>query len=821
MTVSKTTPSGSSASSRSRKGAATKTKAKATTPKAAKAKAASAQPDAAQLEAQDNERIFSGDLWCKIQAAGIYRNLLGRLKDDINDRRDWWSFPAQILRHAEVADLYDKLLPLADRMQLALSEQYRKQPPELDSGDTADEIFDYLYKNPLYRRKMLNLLKQLLEQRQAELQAHLDASGNTSPLHKRFQEMQELFELSDQECKAVLFLFLSGSGFWDLSDVFGRRRYSNELSQVPTMAAALAISEPELSDLLKARGNLRRFGLLEKTGLELDDNFKDFLNGLNDTPLSDRFYTRYTGETIPWEMHGKLAEKEGAILMELINSRQPGQGQNILLYGLPGTGKTAFAQSLAAKLGKELYFINQAGAPDRSGRSAGPDFRYSGLEVANLRLNPEKAIVCVDECDKMIANTSIGEFLSSLLGVPGDRDWENKGQLNATLDSLKLTVLWIANTRRSAIDPSSRRRFDYNIYFDSLSPVARRNIWENALQRYDVVGQLSPDFLDAASHRYQVNAGGISIAVKNAAAILKCQPDIDFPATVMHYLRSHCNILNIVDNLDANQPTRDYTLAGLNLKTGPSLERIIAAGRHYLAQSDLPGAASDTPRLNLLLFGPPGTGKTEFVKYLAKQLERPLNIKMASDLLNLFIGETEHRIVNAFQEAAAEKSILFIDEGDSMLGTRAKAQRHWEVSQTTTLLNQMENFSGIFIMATNFAQNLDPAASRRLTFKLRFDYLDFDGKLHFYNTFFRHLNLPPLDHQEQKILDEIPRLTPGDFRNVRQQFYYLAEEKLTNEEILKALADEVENKDQQTLAVDFDNRRQIGFELLQNVGSGE
>ena len=183
MTTSKDDTSGSSASNRSKKGTATKTKAKATTPKAVKAKAAPAQPDAAQLEAQDNERIFSGDLWCKIQAAGIYRNLLGRLKDDINDRRDWWSFPAQILRHAEVADLYDKLLPLADRMQLALSEQYHKQPPELDSGDTADEIFDYLYKNTLYRRKMINLLIQLLGQRQAELQAHLDASGNTFALH--------------------------------------------------------------------------------------------------------------------------------------------------------------------------------------------------------------------------------------------------------------------------------------------------------------------------------------------------------------------------------------------------------------------------------------------------------------------------------------------------------------------------------------------------------------------------------------------------------------------------------------------------------------
>jgi SpoVK/Ycf46/Vps4 family AAA+-type ATPase len=778
------------------------------------------QTEAALLETQDNDRIFSGDLWCKIQAIGMYRNLLGRIQDEINDR-DWWKFPAQILRHAEITDLYNALISPAKRSRLAESERFRKQPPELDGGDSADEIFDYLYRNPLFRRKLIDRLQPLLDQRRTELQVRQDGASDTSPLHKRFQEMQELFRLTEQECQVVLFLFLNESGFWDLGDVFGRGRYSQELNQLPNVATALGIPDSQLSGMLKARGNLRRFGLLENNGLGLDDDFKDFLNGLSDTPLCDRFYTRFTGETLPWKMHGKLAEEEGAILTDLINARQPGQGQNILLYGLAGTGKTAFAQSLAAKLGKELFFINQAGAPDRNGRSAGPGFRYAGLEVANLRLDPKKTIVCVDECDKMIANASMGEFLARMLGVPADRDGEGKGQLNAVLDSLKLTVLWIANTHRDSIDPSSRRRFDYNVYFDSLSPAARRNIWENALQRYGVTGRLSPEFLDAASHRYQVNAGGISVAVKNAAAVLQSQPDTDFPATVMLYLRSHCSILNIVDHLDGCQPTRDYTLEGLNLKTGPSLERIIAAGRHYLAQSDLPGAAADTPRLNLLLFGPPGTGKTEFVKYLAQQLGRPLNIKMANDLLDCFVGETEHRIVNAFREAAAEKSILFIDEGDSMLGTRANAHRRWEISQVTTLLNQMENFSGIFIMATNFAQNLDPAASRRFTFKLRFDYLDFDGKLHFYNTFFRHLKLQPLDSQGQKTLAEIPKLTPGDFRNVRQQYYYLAEEKLTNAEILKALADEAENKDQQTLAVDFNNPRQIGFELLKNAAAGD
>jgi len=161
---------------------------------------------------------------------------------------------------------------------------------------------------------------------------------------------------------------------------------------------------------------------------------------------------------------------------------------------------------------------------------------------------------------------------------------------------------------------------------------------------------------------------------------LRCDPELDFAATVMCYLRSHCNILNIVDNLDGSQPARDYSLEGLNLKIGLSLDRIIVACRHYLKQGNQPGIAADSPRLNLLLFGAPGTGKTGFVKYLAQQLNRPLNIKMASDLLNCYLGETEHHIVNAFRESAAENSILFIDEGDSMLGSRAKATRSWEMT---------------------------------------------------------------------------------------------------------------------------------------------
>ena len=82
--------------------------------------------------------------------------------------------------------------------------------------------------------------------------------------------------------------------------------------------------------------------------------------------------------------------------------------------------------------------------------------------------------------------------------------------------------------------------------------------------------------------------------------------------------------------------------------------------------------------MNLLLFGVPGAGKTEFVKYLAKQLDKPLCVKNAGDLLNCYVGGTEQRIIAAFAEAEANGEILFIDEGmlcSAAVRGRAKAGR--------------------------------------------------------------------------------------------------------------------------------------------------
>jgi len=115
------------------------------------------------------------------------------------------------------------------------------------------------------------------------------------------------------------------------------------------------------------------------------------------------------------------------------------------------------------------------------------------------------------------------------------------------------------------------------------------------------------------------------------------------------------------------------------------------------------------PSGRILLYGPPGTGKTAFGHWLARQLDKPLILRKVSDLLGMYVGESEKNIADAFEEAQRSQSILMIDEVDSFLQSRSNAERSWEITQVNEMLTQIESFEGLFIASTNLNEELDNA----------------------------------------------------------------------------------------------------------------
>jgi len=747
-----------------------------------------------QMPKIEEERLFGKgvDLFKSFYAVKFLHNILKNIGlREIKDN-DFYRSLTVYVSSDEISGIYDEILPKKKREELAESRNYRT-PPELGEDDS-DDCLSYLGKNIVRRRKMWHKLEEIYAGREKDFEERMARKGRpVSAVEMRFLEMKELFNLSQTEMEILLAVFFSATSYLDLGD-FDPGRF-REGEKIPALARTVGKLDVEVAELLSERNNIGKFGLLDRDG-DLDSTFLSYLSGISSKVLSEKFWAKYSGETLPWEFHGKLAERHGTVLKRMIRAKTPETGISVLLYGVAGSGKTSFAASLAKDLGKELYFIAQNDDDNRR-MSYSPAFRYAALAVAQKQLDPEKCILVVDECDKMVENCSLGGGFLSFLGIEpaGGRDGETKGQLNTVIDQNRHTVLWICNSKQNAIDPSSRRRFDYSIFFDELSPGTRKHIWENALKFHGCERKLSEEFLCRVSSRFPVNPGGISLAVRNAALLCKNDAKADFPKEVMTFLKAHCALLGIQESPeDKLEPARDYSLEGLNIKSGIKLPRLIEVCKKFLKTMENFQENRDQPRMNLLLFGVPGAGKTEFVKYLAKQLDKPLCVKNAGDLLNCYVGGTEQRIISAFAEAEANGEILFIDEGDSLFSSREGASKSWEVSQVNTLLSEMERFRGIFIVGTNLIQRLDQAALRRFSFRLHFDYLTNEGKEIFYQTYFKPLRMPKLAEKEKKSLYDIDQMTPSDFRNVRQQFFYLEDSELTNSEIIEALASEVASR---------------------------
>jgi SpoVK/Ycf46/Vps4 family AAA+-type ATPase len=135
--------------------------------------------------------------------------------------------------------------------------------------------------------------------------------------------------------------------------------------------------------------------------------------------------------------------------------------------------------------------------------------------------------------------------------------------------------------------------------------------------------------------------------------------------------------------------------------------------------------------ISVLFYGPPGTGKTMAVQVIAAELGLELYRIDLSKMVSKYIGETEKNISALFERAKQMNVILFFDEADSLFAKRSEVKDSNDRNanaETAHLLQKMEEYEGMVILATNLVDQIDDAFRRRIKFMIPFRFPDVETR---------------------------------------------------------------------------------------------
>lgn len=208
------------------------------------------------------------------------------------------------------------------------------------------------------------------------------------------------------------------------------------------------------------------------------------------------------------------------------------------------------------------------------------------------------------------------------------------------------------------------------------------------------------------------------------------------------------------------------------------LQEIVATVRErskVLEEWGLGKKLASSRGVSMLFAGPPGTGKTMSAQIIAAELGLDLYKIDLSTIVSKYIGETEKNLERIFTEAESSNAILFFDEADALFGKRSEVRdshdRYANV-EISYLLQRMEAYDGITILATNLRANLDEAFTRRLQFAVDFPFPEEADRLRIWQGL-----LPPQMPRADLDLPLLARrykLAGGNIRNIILSAAYLA-----------------------------------------------
>lgn len=509
-------------------------------------------------------------------------------------------------------------------------------------------------------------------------------------LGSNIARLSELLELSETDCRILEFaVMVNNESLLDdatetLGDLSPSRLYR-------VLAILLGLPEREIKNSLNARSILMQSGLVEirsrniaSLGCKLDvlsDRFAEALYASEADPVM--LLRDVVTQSAPAELEFSDYEHIGASLAILrpyleVALRTKRKGVNIFLYGPSGTGKSQLAKVMAKVLNCELFEIASA---DEQGDAVEGEQRLRAFCAAQCLFARSKTLLLFDEIEDVFDDKS------SVFGYKSTGQ-VRKGWVNRMLEENPVPTLWISNSLN--LDSAFIRRFD--LVLEVPVPPKRK--------REQIVRESASKLLDAMSAARFAESEELAPAVVSRAV------------SVVRYIHEG---LEAADANNAIELLINNTLKAQGYSSIRSNQSRKVAGiydpQFIHADVDLAKLAAGLVQARtgrLCLYGPPGTGKTAYGHWLAEQMDCPLLVKPASELISKWVGESEKNIAHAFRQAEQEEALLLIDENDSFLLDRVQAQHSWEIS---------------IIASTNFIKGIDWAALRRFDLKVRFDFM--------------------------------------------------------------------------------------------------
>ena len=589
--------------------------------------------------------------------------------------------------------------------------------------------------------------------------------------------LAEFLQLNPVEQELLRFaMHLRSEG--PMRDLFEYLPKSDLQRTAAIMADLLKQPKNQILSALKKGSKLDAYGLIDRD--YRPDSVHDYLDW-GETLDFDEFVTQPLNENVLLKSCTEVAQVPSLQLddfahiagmkeMMLIYLQQAlkhhRKGVNLLIYGVPGTGKTEFAGLLAQALGISAYNITYM---DSDGDVVKAEQRLNYSRLAQTLLNGKQALLIFDEIEDVFN----GSFMERSVAQ------KNKAWTNQLLENNNVPMIWLSNSVHS-IDAAFLRRFDFVFEMPDL-PLKNKS----ALISQLAGGKLTAEY------------------VQHFAKVRSLSPAI---------LTRVFNVANAVDN--GKKAFSEVLLTLFNealqaqgkKKIEPLVESKLSYQLDWVSCDENIYKISEglmrTKKGRICCYGPPGTGKTAWAGWLAEQLDMPLLLCKGSDLLDPYVGGTEQKIAEAFESAKRDNCLLVLDEVDTFLFSRDGAERSWERAQVNEMLTQIERFEGLMVVSTNLMNVLDPAALRRFDLKLKFDYLTPQQRLDFAKQQAEKLNLGVWDEPHSKRLLELNLLTPGDFAAVARRHNFSPFENL--EDWLEALYSECRVKPEFS-------RKKVGF----------